>query len=139
MKNKKTGFTLIELMLVVIIIGALAAMVLPRLAGRSKQAKIAVARTDINANLAVALDLYELDNGRYPTTEQGLSALRVKPTGSPEATNWNGPYLKKQPNDPWSNPYQYKYPATHEGKDYDLYSLGPDGTESDDDIGNWQE
>jgi len=137
--KKRYGFTLIELMLVVIIIAALAAMVVPRLAGRSEQAKIAVAGTDINANIAVALDLYELDNGRYPTTEQGLSALRVKPSGFPEAKNWNGPYLKKEPLDPWGNLYQYRYPATHEGPDYDLYSLGPDGVESDDDIGNWQE
>jgi len=134
-----TAFTLIELMLVVIIIGALAAMVLPRLTGRSEQARIQVAKTDINANISVALDLYELDNGRYPTTEQGLSALRSKPSGFPEATNWNGPYLKKEPKDPWGNPYQYKYPATHEGKDYDLYSQGSDGVESQDDIGNWQE
>ena len=137
--KKKYGFTLIELMLVVIIIGALAAMVLPRLAGRSEQARIAVARTDINANIAVALDLYELDNGRFPTTEQGLSALREEPSGFPEATNWNGPYLKKEPKDPWGNLYEYRYPSSHEGGDYDLYSLGPDGTESEDDIGNWEE
>ena len=137
--RKRIGFTLVELMLVVIITAALAAMVLPRLAGRSKQAKISVARTDISANIAVALDLYELDNGRFPTAEQGLAALRKKPSSFPEATNWNGPYLKKEPKDPWGNPYQYKYPASHEEYDYDLYSLGPDGIESDDDIGNWQE
>lgn len=135
----KAGFTLIELMLVVIIIGALAAMVVPRLAGRSEQVKIAVARTDINASIAVALDLYELDNGRYPTTEQGLRALMVKPSGFPEAVNWNGPYLKREPKDPWGNLYQYRHPSTREGRDYDLYSLGPDGVESDDDIGNWEE
>jgi general secretion pathway protein G len=136
--NKKNGFTLIELMLVVIIIGALAAMVVPRFAGRSEQAKVSVTKADIHANIAAALDLYELDNGRYPTTEQGLAALKSKPTGFPEAVNWNGPYLRKEPNDPWGNQYQYKNPGSH-GYDYDLYSLGPDGVESNDDIGNWQE
>ncbi|MFA6358168.1 MAG: type II secretion system major pseudopilin GspG [Candidatus Omnitrophota bacterium] len=136
--KKRSGFTLIELMLVVIIIGVLGAMVLPRLAGRSEQAKAAVAKTDINSNIAVALDLYELDNGRYPTTEQGLNALETKPADSSEGSNWNGPYLKKEPKDPWGKPYQYKYPAAHEGKDYDLYSLGLDGVESDDDVANWK-
>jgi general secretion pathway protein G len=135
--KRKHGFTLIELMLVVIIIGALAAMVVPRFAGRSEQAKISVAKADIHANISSALDLYELDNGRYPTTEQGLNALRTKPTGFPEAVNWNGPYLRKEPMDPWGNPYQYRYPGTH-SFDYDLYSMGPDGVESNDDIGNWQ-
>ncbi|MDD5408588.1 MAG: type II secretion system major pseudopilin GspG [Candidatus Omnitrophica bacterium] len=134
----KSAFTLIELMLVVIIIGVLGAMVLPRLAGRSEQAKAAVAKSDINANIATALDLYELDNGRYPTTEQGLAALTTKPGDLSEGANWNGPYLKKEPKDPWGKDYQYKYPSTHEGVDYDLYSLGADGIESDDDIGNWK-
>jgi general secretion pathway protein G len=134
-----SGFTLIELMLVVIIIGVLAAMALPRFAGRSEQARVSVTRTDIIANIAVALDLYELDNGRYPSTEQGLAALRTKPTLSPEPRNWNGPYLKRSPVDPWGNPYQYKYPSTRSSVDYELYSFGADGAESGDDIGNWQE
>ncbi|MDD5691169.1 MAG: type II secretion system major pseudopilin GspG [Candidatus Omnitrophica bacterium] len=134
----KSGFTLIELMLVVIILGVLAAMVMPRLSGRSEQAKSSVAKTDISANIATALDLYELDNGRYPTTEQGLSALVTKPGDLSDGANWNGPYIKKEPNDPWGKAYQYKYPSTHEGQDYDLYSLGADGIESEDDIGNWE-
>ena len=138
MKNTK-GFTLIELMLVVIIIGVLAAMALPRFAGRSEQARMAAARTDIGANIAVALDLYELDNGRYPTTEQNLEALMTKPTSPPVPRNWNGPYLRRSPLDPWGNLYEYKYPPVRAGVDYELYSLGPDGAESDDDIGNWQE
>lgn len=131
----KMGFTLIELMLVVIIIGALAAMIVPRLAGRSEQAKIACARTDVISNLPLALDLYELDNGRYPTTEQGLQALLAKPGGTKD---WTGPYIKKDPLDPWGSIYQYRRPSIH-NKDYDLYSLGPDGVEGNDDVTNWEE
>ena len=137
--KKKYGFTLIELMLVVIIIGALAAMILPRLAGRSEQARVAIARADINSNIAMALDLYELDNGSYPTTEQGLDALLEKPASSPTPVNWNGPYLKKEPKDPWGNLYKYSYPAVNNSKgDFDLYSLGPNGVEGEDDITNWE-
>ncbi len=138
MRTRK-GFTLIELMLVVIIIGALAAMVIPRMAGRSKQVRIACAKTDIMSNIPLGLDLYELDNGTYPSSAQALDALLTKPSGYPEPINWNGPYLKKKPIDPWGSLYQYRCPATHEGKDFDLYSLGPDQVESDDDITNWEE
>jgi len=133
------GFTLIELILVVAIIGVLAAMAMPRFAGRSEQARISAAKTDIFANIATALDMYELDNGRYPTTEQGLQALRAKPISSPEPRNWNGPYLKRDPVDPWGNPYKYRYPSTRRGVDYELYSLGPNGVERENNIGNWQE
>lgn len=139
LQSSHAAFTLIELILVVAIIGVLAAMALPRFTGRAKQAKISVARTDILANIATALDMYELDNGRYPTTDQGLKALRTKPTSSPEPRNWNGPYLKRIPVDPWGNPYKYIYPSRRDKLDYELYSLGPDGIESEDDIGNWQE
>ncbi|MCK4917120.1 MAG: type II secretion system major pseudopilin GspG [Candidatus Omnitrophica bacterium] len=130
--TRKQGFTLIELMLVVIIIAALGAMVLPRLTGRAQQARISVAKTDVISNIASALDLYELDNGRYPSTSQGLEALLTKPSGT---MNWNGPYIKKAPLDPWGNLYQYSYPGSA-GKDYDLSSLGPNGVEGDDDISN---
>ena len=132
------GFTLIELMLVIVIIGALAAMVVPRLVGRSEEARIGVAKTDIKANLATALKLYELDNGRFPTTEQGLQALMTKPTNPPAPDNWKGPYIEQEPLDPWKRPYTYRYPGSHPPRDYDLLSLGPDGKESEDDIANWQ-
>ncbi len=133
-KSKHKGFTLIELMLVVIIIGVLAAMVMPRLVGRSEQARAAAAKADVNANIALALDMFEMDIGRYPASEEGLAALRTNPGSLP---NWKGPYLKKEPKDPWGKPYFYKFPGTHEN-DYDLYSAGQNGIESDsDDIGNW--
>ena len=132
---RKSGFTLIELMLVVIIIGALVAMVMPRLTGRGEQARVAAAQADINANIATALKLYELDNGTFPTTEEGLNALLTKP---PSARNWNGPYLERKPIDPWGREYKYKYPGEHRAQDYDLYSLGRDGVASEDDVTNWE-
>ena len=137
---KNAGFTLVEIMLVVIIIATLAALIVPRFAGRSEEAKKAAARADIDANLSNALDLYEMDNGAYPTTDQGLAALVAQPTASPAPKNWKGPYLKKKTfKDPWGNPYQYRSPGTH-GTDYDLFSMGPDGVEGGgDDIANWDE
>ena len=133
MKDRK-GFTLIELMLVVIIIGVLVSMVAPRLVGRSEEARVAAVKADINANISVALDLYELDNGRYPDTEEGLGALLAKPAS---AAKWKGSYLKKEPLDPWGRKYLYRSPGDHSG-DYDLYSCGPDGVEGgEDDIVNW--
>ena len=133
------GFTLIELMLVIIIIGSLAAMVMPRLTSRLKGSQADIARADIKGNLSLALRLYALDNnGDYPTTEQGLSALLTKPTSPPVSQNWKGPYVEQIPTDPWKRPYQYRNPSAHPPFDYDLFSLGPDGKESEDDIGNWQ-
>jgi len=134
MRMRKRGFTLIELMLVVIIIGALVAMVVPRFAGRGEQAKEAAAKADIQANIATALKLYELDNGNFPTTEEGLNALLVKPSSS---SNWRGPYLEKKPIDPWGREYKYKSPGDHR-PDYDLWSVGKDGVESANDVANWQ-
>jgi general secretion pathway protein G len=129
----RKAFTLIELMLVVIIIGILSAMVIPRLAGRSEEARRSVAKTDIESNLALAIDLYEMDNGTYPSN---IDALRAKPT---EATNWKGPYIKKKPLDPWGKTYIYKFPGTHNTDSYDLYSLGKDGQEGGgDDVVNWE-
>lgn len=133
--NLKRAFTLIELMLVVIIIGVLIAMVMPRLAGRSEQARKIAAKADIESNIAMALDMYELDSGTYPTD---LEALIKKPT--PEPPNWNGPYLKKTPRDPWGRSYNYKFPGEHNKDSYDLSSNGKDNSEGgDDDITNWSE
>jgi general secretion pathway protein G len=141
MRNKK-GFTLVEMLLVVIIISILAAMVVPRFTGRSEEAKIAAATADVRANLSGALDLYELDNGRYPTTEQGLDALAREPSADPRPRQWKGPYLKQQKalSDPWGNVYQYRSPGARNNSGYDLHSFGPDGADGgNDDIGNWDD
>ena len=131
--DNRKAFTLVELMLVVIIIGILVAMVMPRLAGRTEQARESAAKADIEANISTALDLYELDNGAFPAS---LTALVEKPA---DALNWKGPYLKKNNFlDPWGNPYAYKCPGTH-NPDYDLYSYGRNGVEGgEDDIASWK-
>jgi len=135
----KKGFTLIEIMIVVIIIAALAAMIVPRLSNRAEQAKVTVAQSDINAGMATALKLYQLDNGNFPTTEQGLTALLTKPSTEPASSGWNGPYLEKNPVDPWGNPYKYRCPGTSNRTTYDLCSVGRDGMEgTEDDVTNWK-
>ena len=135
---RRNGFTLVEIMLVVIIIGALSAMIIPRLAGRGETAKTKVAQSDIEANLATALKLYELDNGMFPTAAQGLAALRVKPATNPLPPNWNGPYVEKDPVDPWGRPYVCVSPGEHRS-DYDLSSKGKDEASDKDDITNWHQ
>ena len=137
MKNNfnQHGFTLIEIMVVVVILGILAAAVVPKIMSRPEQARIEKAKHDIGA-LESALNIYKLDNYQYPSTDQGLESLVTKPSGSPQPRNYKkGGYIKKLNNDPWGNEYLYLFPGTH--TDLDLYSLGPDGQPSDDDIGNW--
>jgi general secretion pathway protein G len=123
----RSGFTLIEMLVVIIVIGLLAGLVGPRILGRVSEAKTATARTQVEL-LGLALDNYRLDNGSYPTTEQGLAALQEKPTREPAATNWRGPYLRKAiPADPWGRPYGYASPGQHDPSAYDLWTFGRDG------------
>ncbi|MFA6636152.1 MAG: type II secretion system major pseudopilin GspG [Candidatus Omnitrophota bacterium] len=136
--KRQQGFTLIEILLVVVILSTLAALVVPRFVGRSEQAKKMIAEADVNSNIAMALKLYELDNGISPTTEQGLNALMDRPSTSPAPVSWTGPYLERHPVDPWGNPYKYRYPGTHNAGGYDLFSSGQDGQEgTEDDVTNW--
>ncbi|WP_234358282.1 type II secretion system major pseudopilin GspG [Metapseudomonas resinovorans] len=126
-------------MVVVVILGILAALVVPQVMNRPDQAKVTVAKGDIKA-IGAALDMYKLDNFAYPSTQQGLEALVSRPSGNPPPKNWSKDgYLKKLPIDPWGNPYQYLSPGSK--GTYDLYSLGADGkeggSENDADIANW--
>ncbi len=132
------GFTLIELMLVLVILATLSAIVLPKLTGHSQRAKITAAKTQIS-QLDVALDAFEIDLGRYPTTVEGLRALVEKPTS--DSTEWRQPYLKRDiPLDPWGGDYVYRYPGQYNQDGYDLYSCGPDGRlGGGDDITNWSD
>lgn len=135
----QSGFTLIEIMVVVVIMGILAALVVPKLMGRTDDARVMAARADIST-LMSALKLYKLDNQRYPTTEQGLQALLTKPAVGPAANGWkSGGYIDKMPKDPWGNPYQYLAPGIK--GEIDVLSFGADGLPggegNDADIGSW--
>ena len=134
----RQGFTLIELMVVLVIIGVLAALIVPNVLERADDARSMAAKTDVN-NLMQALKLYKLDNQRYPSAEQGLAALIAKPTVGAVPPNWK-PYLDKLPNDPWNNPYQYLNPGIK--GEVDVLSFGADGQAGGDgknaDVGSWQ-
>ena len=137
--SKQRGFTLIEVMVVVIILGILAAIVVPRVMSRPDDARITKAKSDIRA-MESALNLYKLDNFVYPSTDQGLEALAQKPGGTPEPRNWKeGGYIDRMPKDPWGGPYQYLSPGVQ--GIIDIYSLGADGQQGGEgvnaDIGNW--
>ena len=131
------GFTLIELMLVLVILAVLATIVMRNFAGQSEKARVTTAKAQIT-NIAGALDSFEVDCGRYPTSEEGLASLLEQPGNS---KGWAGPYLKQKiGNDPWGHPYIYKNPGQHNAKHFDVYSAGPDGTEgTEDDVGNWND
>ena len=137
-RAKARGFTLIELMVVLVIIGVLAALIVPNVLDRTDDARATAARTDIN-NLMQALKLYKLDNQRYPSAEQGLEALVKRPSAGAVPPNWRS-YLSKLPADPWGRPYQYIYPGVK--GEIDVFSLGADGQAGGDgknaDIGSWQ-
>ena len=135
--SRRGGFSLIELLLVLVILSILAMVVVPKFTGRSDDARIAAAKTDIS-QMETAIDMFEQDAGRFPNSTEGLSVLNRQPT-SGDVKAWRGPYLKRDvPNDPWGNPYVYRLPGNYNPTGYDLLSMGKDGKEgSEDDIGNW--
>ncbi len=138
LRKAQVGFTLIELMVVLVIIGVLAALIVPNVLDRADDARVTAARTDVN-NLVQALKLYKLDNQRYPTAQQGLQALLTRPQTNPVPPNWK-PYLEKLPNDPWARQYQYLNPGIK--GEIDVMSFGADGQPGGEgknaDIGSWQ-
>ena len=139
-RGAQRGFTLIEIMVVIAILGILAALIVPKIMSRPDEARKVAAKQDIGS-IMQAMNLYRLDNGRYPTEDQGLSALVQKPTTDPQANNWkDGGYLERLPMDPWGNPYQYVIPGVH--GEVDIFSYGADGKAGGEggnaEIGSWQ-
>ena len=137
-RSQQRAFTLVELLLVLVILGVLAAIVVPKFAGRTEQARQTAATSQI-ATFSTALDAYEVDTGSYPKGKNGLNALIVAPS---DAQNWKGPYMKSEsgiPNDPWGHPYNYECPGKNNRNSYDISSMGPDGRlGTEDDVSNWQ-
>ena len=137
-KSSSAAFTLIEIMVVVIIIGILAATLIPQFVGTTQDAKISTAKSQVS-ELENAVERFNVQMDRYPTTEEGLKALMEAPPGSEQ--KWRGPYIKQMRNDPWGNPFQYVYPGTHHPTSFDLWSRGSDGADGGEgaaaDIGNW--
>ena len=137
-QNRQRGFTLIEIMIVVVILSILASLIIPRIMNRPDQARVVKAAQDMRA-LQSALNMYRLDNYHYPNTNQGLQALVTKPNGQPQPTSWQEPYLDKLPKDPWGQPYLYLMPGQH--GDFDLFTFGADqrqgGEGANADLGNW--
>jgi general secretion pathway protein G len=138
-QNKSRGFTLVEIMVVVVIIGILAATIIPQFIGTTQDAKISAAKAQV-AELESAVERFYVQMDRYPTTEEGLKVL-VDPPAGDDAQKWRGPYIKELRNDPWGNPYQYVNPGTHHPTSYDIWSRGKDGVGGGEggntDIGNW--
>ena len=144
LRTKKTGadrgFTLIEIMVVVVILGILAATIIPQFIGTTHSAKLGTAKSNI-AQLETQIERFHINMDRYPSTQEGLGVLVDPPAGDDEKL-WRGPYIKLLRNDPWKNPYQYKSPGTHGSRTFDLWSRGADGVDGGEeegaDIGNWQ-
>jgi general secretion pathway protein G len=142
-RSHSQGFSLIEIMVVVVIIGILAALIVPRIMTRPEQARVVKAKSDIAA-IQSALELYKLDSGFFPSTDQGLEALVKRPSSSPAPQAWKtGGYLKRLPLDPWGRPYHYLNPGVHNPNDVDIFSYGPTGqpggSGDNASIGNWDE
>jgi len=139
-QSKRAGFTLVEIMVVVVILGILAATIIPKFIGATGEAKVGAAKADI-ANMENALERFSINMDRFPTTEEGLKVLAEPPSGDDK--KWRGPYIKELRPDPWTRPYQYRFPGTHGRNQFDVWSFGADGAEGGEgdnaDIGNWSD